>query len=77
MSAVIVPASSQPAPSPEALRDYCRDRLARFKAPSHWYFVDGLPATATGKIQKYALRGQISRGDLAGVQMMSTAANPQ
>ena len=35
----------RPAPAgPEALRVYCRERLARFKAPSLWYFVaDFLP----------------------------------
>src|SRR5207247_4816723 len=34
----------------------CRDRLAHFKAPHSVTFVQELPKTATGKIQKYVLR---------------------
>jgi len=36
---------------------FTRDRLAHFKAPHAVTFVDELPKTATGKIQKYVLRG--------------------
>jgi fatty-acyl-CoA synthase len=35
---------------------FCRDRMAHFKAPKSVEFVDTLPKTATGKIQKFALR---------------------
>jgi fatty-acyl-CoA synthase len=35
---------------------YTRDRLAHFKAPHSVTFVQELPKTATGKIQKYVLR---------------------
>lgn len=35
---------------------FCRERLAHFKAPKAVEFVDALPKTATGKIQKYLLR---------------------
>src|SRR5216684_3644971 len=34
----------------------CRERLAHFKAPHSVTFVQELPKTATGKIQKYVLR---------------------
>jgi fatty-acyl-CoA synthase len=34
-----------------------RERLAHFKAPHGVTFVKELPKTATGKIQKYVLRG--------------------
>ena len=37
-------------------RRSCRDRLAHFKAPHSVTFVQELPKTATGKIQKYVLR---------------------
>ncbi len=40
------------------LISFARDHLAHFKAPSAVRFVDQLPKTATGKIQKYVLRGQ-------------------
>ncbi|MDQ6601252.1 MAG: hypothetical protein M3Z19_00855, partial [Chloroflexota bacterium] len=39
------------------LRQFTRDRLAHFKAPHTVRFVDELPKTATGKIQKFVLRG--------------------
>jgi len=39
------------------LRQFARDNLAHFKAPQWVSFVDELPKTATGKIQKYVLRG--------------------
>jgi fatty-acyl-CoA synthase len=35
---------------------HCKDRLASFKAPKFWKFVDAYPMTVTGKIQKYRLR---------------------
>jgi len=35
---------------------FCRDRLAHFKCPSSVDFVDALPRTATGKLQKFKLR---------------------
>jgi fatty-acyl-CoA synthase len=42
----------------DELRQFARDNLAHFKAPHGVTFVDELPKTATGKIQKYVLRGQ-------------------
>jgi fatty-acyl-CoA synthase len=39
------------------LRDFARERLAHFKVPTRYEFVDELPKTATGKIQKFVLRG--------------------
>jgi len=39
-----------------ALTDFCRRRLAGFKVPRKWRFVDSFPMTVTGKIQKYRLR---------------------
>ncbi|OFW04921.1 MAG: o-succinylbenzoate--CoA ligase [Acidobacteria bacterium RIFCSPLOWO2_02_FULL_68_18] len=41
----------------EELIAFVRDRLAHFKAPHGVTFVAELPKTATGKIQKYVLRG--------------------
>jgi fatty-acyl-CoA synthase len=35
---------------------FCRDRMAHFKAPKSVEFLEVLPKTATGKIQKFALR---------------------
>jgi len=41
----------------DELREFARSNLAHFKAPHSVVFVDELPKTATGKIQKYVLRG--------------------
>jgi fatty-acyl-CoA synthase len=41
----------------EELREFARARLAHFKAPHGVTFVKELPKTATGKIQKFVLRG--------------------
>lgn len=42
----------------EALYAYCRERLAGFKCPKRIEFVNELPKTSTGKIQKYVLRNR-------------------
>jgi fatty-acyl-CoA synthase len=39
------------------LKQFARDHLAHFKTPHGISFIDELPKTATGKIQKYILRG--------------------
>ena len=41
----------------DELREYARSQLAHFKAPQAVTFIAQLPKTATGKIQKYVLRG--------------------
>jgi acyl-coenzyme A synthetase/AMP-(fatty) acid ligase len=40
----------------EALIDFCRSEMAEFKRPRWVAFVDELPKTATGKIQRFRLR---------------------
>jgi fatty-acyl-CoA synthase len=40
------------------MRDFARAALAHFKVPSAFHFVTELPKTATGKIQKFVLRGR-------------------
>ena len=40
------------------LRNYAHDHLAHFKCPQKIRFVPELPKTATGKVQKYVLRGK-------------------
>ena len=41
--------------SGDEIIEFCRDRIAHFKAPKHVEFGE-LPKTATGKIQKFILR---------------------
>jgi fatty-acyl-CoA synthase len=40
----------------EALVAFCRGRIATYKIPRYWKFVDGFPMTVTGKIQKFKMR---------------------
>ena len=42
--------------SEEELKQHVRDRLAHFKTPQQVTFVNELPKTATGKVQKFVLR---------------------
>jgi fatty-acyl-CoA synthase len=42
--------------SADDLRAFARNTLAHFKVPREFHFVDALPKTATGKIQKFVLR---------------------
>lgn len=42
----------------EDLADYLRERLARHKVPTAWRFVDDLPRTPSGKVQKFLLAEQ-------------------
>jgi len=38
------------------VKDFCRAQAAHYKCPSHVFFVDSFPTTASGKVQKYKLR---------------------
>ena len=67
VAAVIRPADPANPPSPAALRDYCRDHLAGFKAPAEWFFVADYPLTASGKIQKFRLQEDIAAGRITPV----------
>ena len=40
----------------EQLREHCKQGLAKYKYPRWFNFVEDLPKTATGKIQRYKLR---------------------
>jgi crotonobetaine/carnitine-CoA ligase len=45
---------------------YCAARLAKFKVPSFVEFVDSLPRTSVGKIQKHILRARETERARAG-----------
>jgi len=48
----------------EELEAFVRERLARHKTPREWFFLDEFPMTASGKVQKFALRERyINEGD--------------
>ena len=42
--------------SEDALREWARARIAHFKVPRYFRFVDAFPMTVTGKVQKFRMR---------------------
>jgi fatty-acyl-CoA synthase len=42
--------------SEDAIRDYCRGRIAHYKVPRYIRLVEALPMTVTGKAQKFVMR---------------------
>jgi fatty-acyl-CoA synthase len=40
----------------EAVIDFCRGEISRYKIPKYIFFIDEFPMTASGKIQKFKLR---------------------
>ncbi|WP_242882397.1 AMP-binding protein [Actinomadura litoris] len=42
----------------DALREFCRGRLAHFKIPRYVHVVDAFPMTVTGKIRKVQMRAE-------------------
>src|SRR5207247_11186740 len=40
----------------EELAAWCKGKIASYKIPRHWKFVDGFPMTVSGKIQKFKMR---------------------
>ena len=51
-------------PSVAELTGFLRDQMASHKTPHYWSFVEELPMTSTGKIQKFVLRDLVVNGDL-------------
>ncbi|HEY5996323.1 MAG TPA: AMP-binding protein [Candidatus Deferrimicrobiaceae bacterium] len=45
----------------QELVDFCKGKIANFKVPKYVAFVDDFPKTASGKIQKYKLREEMTR----------------
>jgi fatty-acyl-CoA synthase len=43
-------------PSGEDLAAWCKGKIASYKIPRHWKFVDSFPMTVTGKVQKFKMR---------------------
>jgi fatty-acyl-CoA synthase len=43
-------------PTADELMAWCKGKIANYKIPRHWKFVDGFPMTVTGKVQKFKMR---------------------
>jgi fatty-acyl-CoA synthase len=56
----------------EDLEAFCRGKIATFKIPRHWKFVDAFPITVTGKVQKFRMREmaveELGLREAAGIQ---------
>jgi fatty-acyl-CoA synthase len=56
----------------DELEHACRGRIATFKIPRYWKFVDAFPMTVTGKIQKFRMRetaiAELGREAEAGIR---------
>ena len=54
----------------DEIREFCRGKIAHFKIPQYFRFVDAFPMTVTGKIQKFVIRQTEIElrglGDIAG-----------
>jgi fatty-acyl-CoA synthase len=57
VTAFVIPRAGAPRDA-QALKDFVRGNMSRHKVPSHVFFIDAFPMTASGKIQKYKLREQ-------------------
>jgi len=47
--------------TPEEIKEFCAQNIARHKQPYYVAFVHGFPMTASGKIQKYKLRNEMAK----------------
>lgn len=62
--AVLVPHLGS-APDVAELERLCLDRIARFKRPKRWRFVEALPKNSAGKVLKRDLRREMQESDAA------------
>ena len=42
--------------SEEEIREFCQEKIARYKIHHYIKFTDGFPMTVTGKVQKFKMR---------------------
>ena len=50
--------------TPEELRDYLAERVAKWWLPERWTFLEAIPKTSVGKFDKKVLRAQYAAGEL-------------
>jgi acyl-CoA synthetase (AMP-forming)/AMP-acid ligase II len=63
VTAIVVPTGSpEPSVTAQALIDFARSRLAAYKCPTDVQYVEQLPHTASGKLQRSALREPTAAG---------------
>jgi len=62
-------------PAPRELLLFLRERLAGYKTPARFEFVDALPRNASGKVLRRALRDQLSAGKAGQQTTENTTGN--
>ena len=62
------------ASSPESLRAFLAERVARWWIPERWAFINEVPKTSVGKFDKKALRARRERDELEIVEAGTRAA---
>jgi len=78
VKAFVVPAAGH-APGPElarALQDHVKQRIAPYKYPREVEFVDRLPRTLTGKLQRYVLRDRSESSKERKMRIACVGAGP-
>ncbi|KAL3879067.1 hypothetical protein ACJMK2_031381 [Sinanodonta woodiana] len=45
----------------EEIKEYCKDKISKFKIPRYIHFVSEFPMTVTGKVQKYKIREEAAK----------------
>jgi long-chain acyl-CoA synthetase len=61
--AFVVAVEGRAAPQPTDLEQMCLDRIARYKRPKEYRFVESLPMNNYGKVLKRELRGEFQAED--------------
>ncbi len=61
--AFVVAADGVPAPSTADLDQACLERIARFKRPKEYHFLESLPTNNYGKVLKRELRERLAAGE--------------
>lgn len=64
-------------PSVAELTEFMRGQIAPHKTPVYWTFLDELPMTPTGKIQKFVLRDRAADGALDLIKVRKTVVESQ
>jgi fatty-acyl-CoA synthase len=73
LMAWVIPRDEAPLDA-DAVRAFCRGRIAHYKIPRYVKLVDAFPMTVTGKVQKFKMREQaIDELGLAGSAAVRTA----
>jgi fatty-acyl-CoA synthase len=62
LAAVVVAEGA--AVTPEELRDFLAERVAKWQLPERWSFIEAVPKTSVGKFDKKVLRARYAEGGL-------------